>query len=264
MFFYFSTGIILNVVIFASQLLTLKTGAIDIVNVKGAPWFMYALGVYTALTYYLKRIDKRLVAVIIVIVALFAGYSSTINEYLSLSRIIVFYPYYYFASILDAKKVAEFTKKKMFKSLGAFLLALWGVLCGVYYDKISTLRMLFTGLHPYDRLPSGMAQYGWLYRLLCYVISSLLCFAVICLVPNKKLGIITTYGSRTLQVYFWHLTFVFIVHTLPIVSFFSSLPWGALCDVLICFAIAVLLSQKPFAYPTKLIKKYSFKEGEGI
>ena len=259
-FFYLSAAVMMKAVTFLFQRLITQTGELDFVDAIGPPWFLVALAAFTLISYFLSNINQYLVLIIAVIFTCFAGYTDSVNTFLSLSRIIVFFPFYYMGVIFDANKVAETLNKRIFKAIGAGLLILWGVLVTVLPDKMYTLRRLFTGANPYSRLPSGMVNEGGLYRLLCYVISGLLCFALLSLIPRKRLPLISCAGGKTLQIYFWHLPVIIFIHQIDTLSSLADVPLGAIVSVFICVGIAFLLAAKPFSFPTELLKKYTFEK----
>ena len=257
-FYYLATGITMSIVIFCFKHIVYHSGSLDFVYVMNAPWFMIALAAFTLLTHFLRDIDKRLILIISIIFACFAGYTSSFNDFLCVSRIIVFYPFYLAGTMLDADKIAEVSRKKPLRITGGVLIAAWTAACIFGYEKVYTLRKLFTGRNPFERLLSGMAPFGWEYRVLCYVISAALCFALICVIPSRKIPFISYSGTKTIQVYFWHLPMIYIIQVFDVGSVFAAVPWGAIGDVFICFAITLLLSLPPFAYPSELIRKYTF------
>ena len=69
---------------------------------SGAPWFMLAMAGFIVLAYVVKEIDPKVVLPVSIIVGCFVGYDSSVNDFLILSRIFVFFPFYY-AGILVSK-----------------------------------------------------------------------------------------------------------------------------------------------------------------
>ena len=258
-FYYAATGLLMGAVTFLFQRLLYGTGTLDYANLSGAYWFMLVLAAFTLLRHLLRRIHPAAVLLTAVVVACFAGYSDSIGPFLGVSRILVFFPFYFAGTMLNPQKLSDILDKKAFKITGAALVVLWGVLCGVLFDRVYTLRKLFTAQHPYAHLPEGMAEAGGLYRLLCYVIAALLCFALLALMPRRRLGVVTAAGGKTLQTYFWHLPFIFLIHTLDAGAWFST-PVGLFCALLLCVALALLLSLKPFGFPTEPFRRLAFRE----
>ena len=68
-------------------------------------------------------------------------------------------------------------------------------------------RKWFTGRRSYEFLQdyfSYAVKDGWWIRIAVWLVALCITFAIIALVPDGNLGFITTIGSRTLSVYFWH------------------------------------------------------------
>ena len=104
-----------------------------------------------------------------------------------------------------------------------------------------------------------MLDFGPLARAGCYVFSFLMCYAMIVLTPNKNIPIITTWGSKTLHVYFWHWPVImFILHFVPIVKI-NSLPIGVFGSVLLGFVITCFCSMKYCSIPLDWLKDISMK-----
>ena len=229
------------------------------------PWYMFALAGFMIISYVLRNVDKRLVLIIAVVVACFAGYDVEIGDKYALSRIIVFYPFFVAGTMTDPEKLDRVTNKGIYKALGGVILIVWGLFCGFDYYNIYKLRPLLTGRNNYWILKGAMADFGGLYRLLCYAISALLCFAVISLLARRKYALMTMVGEKTLQIYFWHTFFIRMLVEAPFIKTLVSTTAGQWVYLGLSFPFMLILTLKPFDYPCNLILKYSkSKEKEKI
>ena len=210
------------------------------------------------LTYVFRNVDKRMMLIIAIIVACFAGYAVDIGDKFSLMRIINFYPFYLAGTMVNRESVEKLAKKKGLKILGAVIIIAWIAACFISVKDIYFLRTLMTGKNPYSVLKPFMQPFGGLYRLLCYAVSALLCFAVICVSSTRKLPLITKIGSKTLQIYFWHAPILFVILPLP---FIQNMIEGDLLSqwlfALLGIPLSFILALKPFEFPCSLIMKYS-------
>ena len=77
------------------------------------PWFMLALFAFAVITIAVRDFSPKYVLFFSILLACLAGYDREINSFLSLSRIIVYYPFYYLGYMLDAAKIEEFFRKKL-------------------------------------------------------------------------------------------------------------------------------------------------------
>lgn len=219
------------------------------------PWFMFTLAAYTASGWVLRSFDKRFLLVFSILVGCFVGYDSTIGDQLYLSRIVVFYPFFVLGQMCDREKLEAVSEKRWLRLAGLAVLSIWAALCLFAREQIYTLRPLFTGRNPFSVnelfLPWGC---GW--RLLCYGISAVTGFALICVTPSRRLPVVSAYGARTLEIYYWHG---------PVRNIFNYFGIYTLCATrsgkLIWLACAVgttlLTGTKPFSFPARQILRWS-------
>ena len=260
--YYLLTGLVMKATVFLFQRLIYHTGLFTFSNLNGPDWFMLALAVYTALMYWLRRCKGKWILAVALPLALAAGYIDAINTFMSVSRVVVFFPFFVLGTMLPPDAVIRFVSKRKWRVTGSVLIAVWAVLNIFWGDRIAYLKLLFTGSTPYSYLPYGLAPYGALMRLLSYTIATLLGFSFLAVVPRREVRLQSRFGARTLQVYFWHLPLLFLLHTLDYQlcgTFLATVPWGYCVSILLSVGIALLLSTKPFAFPTNLIKKLTFQ-----
>ena len=169
--------------------------------------------------------------------------------------IFVFYPFYLCGQLITKQDILKINTNKALKVVGALILLIWLVLSITNADMLTVLRPLFTGRNSFssDEL---FVKWGFLYRLLCYLITSLLCFAVISVMPGRKIPLVSDYGTRTLQVYFWHWPFVRLLQLTGAEEALMGSGFGMTLWIIIGVALTFILSTKPFSFPTKQIFKY--------
>lgn len=256
---YLIFGYLYKIIIFAVRSLLGQNPNFYLLKEDGIPWYMFVLAAYILITYLLREVNPRLVLIISVILACFAGYDSSIGDFLVLSRIIVFYPFYVMGTLADKEKLLVFSKRPSRKIVGGIILTAWGVLCFTALDSIYALRPLFTGRNPFNEtLYNG----GCIFRLFCFILAITLGLALICVIPSANLSSISILGKRSLQVYFWHRPVIYILEALNFsdtlcVSFVGKLIY--LCCAVI---LTLLLSTKLFSFPTSQILRYRDRKTE--
>lgn len=178
----------------------------------GIPWYLFVMAEFELLFYLMRRIDAK-VKPWMMITGAFAlsaaiGYFPSVGDTFCLSRMINFLPIYMVGYYLDMKKFNAFIEKKSYKIAGVVVVIVSLIVCRMLPWGGYSLRKWFTGRRSYEFLSDffgGAAiSYGWLIRLGIWAIAILITLAIIALIPDRDFGFITTVGSRTLNVYFWH------------------------------------------------------------
>lgn len=214
-------------------------------------WFMLALFACYSLAWLLRKVPGKVVLPASIAVGLAIGYVPFISEGFALSRIIVFFPFFYAGVKFDRKTFARILDRPFGRGLGAVLMTAWFIICLVFEKNVYLLRRLFTGQNNYDELPKALGSGPILYRALVYLISALIIFSFFTLVPRKVIPRFTKYGSRTLSVYFWHLPVLdVILHTNWAVSLMKqNLGLQLLLALVLTVGLTYLFSWKPFTVP---------------
>lgn len=256
---FLAAGIITEIVIFLSKYILFGVNDFSLTSISGVPWYLLAMAAFMALNYVFRDVNKIFMLVTAVLIACFAGYSNEIGDEFTLSRIIVFYPFYILGSMTNKLKLEKLSKNVKLKLAGGAVLVIWAVICALYVSHFYYLRLLFTGRNSFaDTLAETMMPYGSLYRLMCYALTTLFGFSFICLCPARRIPVITDFGQRTLQVYFWHSTVIYILMSIPATASLTTGTTGTkLLFILFSIPALFLLSLKPFAFPCNIIMKCS-------
>ena len=229
----------------------------------GPSWFTFVLAAFTLISYLIRNHKKVYIAIAVLILGCFAGYDASVGDYFCLSRIIVFFPFYCLGTALGSERIVELKGKvkPWLIILAAVFVLGWLYVCFFHCNLAYHLRHLFTGRNPFSE---GIMAIGPLVRLFCYVVSFGMCSALVILVPNIKLGPITEWGSRTINVFFWHLPIYFLLeHVVGMGRLFYLGAWGKILFLLCGVLLTVILSQfKLFGFPINQIRQLSFWKNE--
>lgn len=253
--FCYTCIIVLKICLFLVGLIMNGTAALSFYGMDGIPWYMFVLAGYTVLSYMLRKMNKYFILVFSIILGLFSGYDSTLGDMFFASRFIVFYPFFVLGEILSPGELVKVMQRKRIRLLGLLVLVAWAVICVLRIDSVNILLPLFTG-----RIPFGQTfdMWGCLYRGLCYIITLIIGFGVMCVAPQERLPAITHYGSRTLQIYFWHNLIRDVLVNLKIHTIICISPFGKFIWLLLAIACTFVLGGiKLFGYPTNWIVKAS-------
>lgn len=237
------------------------TGAftINLLQEGGLPWYMIAMFLFMLITVALRDIKPSYVLTISLLLALVVGYDAGIRDFLAVSRVIVFFPFFYLGYIVKPESLQKISDKKWVKVLSVAVILIAVAIAFGYSEKAYILRPIFTGKNPYFLL-NEYEKFGALIRLICYCISAVLGFAFVAITPNKTpFGILAKFGSRTLAVYTFHYILIyFLYRQLHIKTFFESLfdnKGAGYMIIPLAIIITVVLSLKPFSVPLNAILK---------
>lgn len=251
---YVAIGLLWKIVYFLEKLLLTGKASFSLLSDNGVPWYMFVLAIYIMISYGLRNMNKRFIMAFSIMVACFVGYDAAIGDYLYLSRAIVFYPFFVLGEMTDKDLLVAYVQNKWLKVLAFSVLAGWGLLCLLDLNHTYVLRPLFTGRNPFS-VNEIFSKWGFAFRILCYIISLFGGFAVICVTTNRRLPVITLFGGRTLQIYFWHYFVIAVLTRLQINTFFMESPVRRVLWLLCAVLLAVILGWKPFGFPAIQIMK---------
>lgn len=168
-----------------------------------------------------------------------SGALAGLGDFLALDRVIAFAPFFFAGYFVGSERLMEFlggqqesvaapkratsrrrspegTSKRAGRSIVLVLTAL-GLLCFVLigtqtFDRLLPYRNVVYGawyyrFHPEQNqaaFPGALSSQLWLIRLAWFLVSGLMSFALLALMPNRQIPLITTTGQRTLQIYILH------------------------------------------------------------
>lgn len=251
-------GFMLKIGIFALTFGPIRGTSFHLFSDSEVPWFMFALAAFEVLAFSLRNIDKKFLLIVFCVIGCFAGYDSSIGDFLYLSRIFVFFPFYILGLMVDKDALMHLCARKKLKILSLAILIAWFA-CFFFFEHTYELRGLFTGRNPFDSFSNEMIRvYGGFFRLLCYTISVVVGFSVLCIIPQNNLGFFSAYGKKTIQVYFWHLIFLFYLKKLFGFTLVTT-PFGKIIWILCAIVVSFLLGLRVFSFPVKQIREYCRK-----
>lgn len=249
---YFSIGMLIKILNFAVLVVLGREKNIDFFSGSGVSWFVFALAGFILSSYLLRDVNPKLLLIISVILACFIGYDKKLDDFSIIFRIFNFYPYYMLGIVLDREKIQKVLHRKETIMIGWGILITWLMICVVNTNAVFTFRPLFFGHQSY-----GKYGFSFLYRLASYLLAGIVGGACICVMPNRKIPLVTEFGKRTLQVYFWHRAILYAFAELNVFGDICSSVVGKVIYLLVAIALTFVLSMKFFSFPTEFIVKYS-------
>jgi len=222
-------------------------------------WFLWVLFVFYILTYLLKSFPKKNVLILSLVFALLAGYDTQIGTQFALSRILVFYPFFYLGYAFKRKNLNRILDNKALKVTSFFWLIAYGVILFLTIDiGAYRMRKFFTGQNSYKTIFGENFFADWhlfaaapVFRLITMLLTFATMIAFLALVPKRRLFAISTAGRRTLAVYFWHLPIVTVIINVGVLHFFAiaSLKNCFFFSLGVAVLLTLLLSLPCFSIP---------------
>jgi len=251
---YFSIYLVYKIATIATQAVLQEKWSFTLFSDSQAPWYMFAMMVFILLAYVLRDINNKLFVLLLALgVGCCSGYDASIGDFLITSRIIVFFPFYYLGTLVPSEKLEQMGTKTKWKIIGLLVLAVWFGICYFKIDSAYILRHLFTGRNPFN---DTVRPIGAIIRLGCYFITALSGLSFILMIPNRRMGYFTTAGSRSLQVYFWHLMILYILKHFGWLDQLVAMGGiGKIILLIVAVGVTFLCSTKLFSQPTNFLMK---------
>lgn len=263
-YFFLTLYVLLKFLIYLVLLLYGKT-EFHLLTEDGVPWYLLVMAECFILTYLTRKVNRRLLLVLSIVLACVAGYIPSLGDFLCLSRLIAFYPFFLAGISMDPAKLLKVSEKPVFR-IGSFIVLLVLAYTALFQTKyLSGLLPLLTGRHPFCDIDERFAAYGGILRLCCYIGSGTLIFCWISIIPRRKC-FLSEMGKRTIQPYFLHRPILFVLQYFNVCGLLStaipSKMW-MFVYLAIGLGLCILLSQKwleaPFAQLQKNIYRCSRK-----
>ena len=174
-------------------------------------WYILALFIYRLTIEALGKI--RFIVLLSILFALWAGTRSEFTTFLSSSRIVVFFPFFVAGYLWKSEYITAIRKFK-----GKWILVvISGVLLWAIPNYMIPNEMgiaIFRGNHGYQLCGLTDPQ-GVILRLLMYLVSFVVVYTMLALVPDIKLPL-TYVGRHTMGIYFFHYPIMIIMNGLYI------------------------------------------------
>ncbi len=197
-----------------------------------------------------KSRKKQIVYVCISVAAALAiGYLSEFSTLLSISRTVVFFPFFLAGFYLKEYLTQPHgTCTKDATKLFALLFLTVAVIVLLLLRKPIKRDWLY-GIMPYS-----VSEYGPGWRGLLLLLAAVMTGALFILMPEKKVAFLSTLGTRTMPVFLFHMFVMLLLH-----KYRAYLPQQLWFPILVTFGCVVVFSQKPFVWlasPLSEWKKY--------
>lgn len=170
----------------------------ELLDPRWSLWFLISLFFWNILLLIFNKFKPAVALTITIAIGLAAGYADWITNYLSLSRTLVFFPFFLAGYFLnkDDFQMLRSNKAKVVAATVMFVVTI-GI---VYFSDLD--EKWFFGSKPYGELESE-AVLGMLKRTGIYALQFLMAGSFFAFIPRRRF-FFTRWGRNTLYVYLLH------------------------------------------------------------
>ena len=254
--YYILIGYLLKICIYLVKISFGKSPNFYLFEDTGIPWFMFAMAAFMVITYLTKKWNWKILLPFSILLACIAGYFDQIGNFLYLSRILVFFPFYYIGYLLKPAVVLEKVNHRFMKGLSLAILTCGLLVCVFCIKDCYSYIRLFTARNAYEFI--NVDHCGALHRLAWYGIAMIMSLSVIILTPNKEFKLADKIGQRTLQIYFWHRLILYVIMYSGFAKqLMEQMPmFWEMVYLAIAMVVTLLLVPKCFSLPLTLLKHW--------
>lgn len=228
-------------------------GYFGIVSPGFTLWYLQTIIIYKLFTYILDEFKPLPIILLSIILGLFIGYDNFATTVGSISRIITMFPFFIMGYYTNENFLLGLKEKSHIILSVLILLVVAISLPNIMYGKIKMPIEIFYGKIPYADL--GLGKYGFLHRLLWYILATITSISFLSIVSQKKIPIISKFGTRTLQVYCLHALIFLLFQNSKYYFNIMEMTVTKQCLILIIgsMILTLFLSLKIFSYPFDFI-----------
>lgn len=197
-----------------------KETGLHLLYPKFSLWYLLALFVWRTVTPYIKKCPYYMPAA--VTAGLLIGLSGMQDNYLSLPRILYFYPFFLAGINFNRGMVTKFGKTYIRVLSAAGIAVFTAFIAFAPVCRSLSVKVCY-GRYNYDFLEQDMAE-GILCRAVCYTIGFAMTFAVMMLIPERR-TFCSYIGTRTMAIYLFHgLTYSYLKECTSILKNITAIP----------------------------------------
>lgn len=203
----------------------------SLLNFGSAPWYLLSMAYWYVSVLFLSQIKAKWALPLSILVALAAGCFKGFDDFMALSRTLVFFPFFVAGYYLTREQVTRIRGSRWLPCTAVLVLAfciLWFLFDGWGLVEFAYISH---GATPYE---SSRAM-GVLLRCLFFVLAIFISLGVLFITP-KRACLLTKLGERTLQIYVLHRIIRGVCSELGLfdLSLFQ--------DQVLCIAVVLLIS----------------------
>lgn len=229
-------------------LLLHKETGLYLTKPKFTLWYLLALFLWRVITPYVRKIPHHMVLAILA--GILIGFSNMEDNFLTIPRAVVFYPFYLAGTAFDRETLTKLRtgKGKQISTLCIVIILVFLTFLGL--RRIAPMQ-IFYGRYNYAFMKQGILE-GVLWRIAMYLIGFAMTFSVMILMSEKKFSL-SCIGKRTMAIYLFHgLTYTYLENCTTVLENRNTLEETVLL-LAACVGLTYIFSLKPFTSFTNSI-----------
>lgn len=223
-------------------------------------WFMLTMASLLVMTYAFRRVRPVCLLLIAILCGFVIGYDDNVGDIFSLTRTVVYWPFFLLGYYLDPEKLQNAMNSKIVRAVGIAVFALFLIMVYWQWGFYNGITPMFSAHNGARSIHEGFAGYHAWFRLPYYLWVCVVSFAFMSLIPHRRLFFITNAGGRTLAVFFFHNM---LLRESGFVTWLqTSLPGekAYVAAIIVCAIVwTAFLSLKPFNIPFKWIMNAKYE-----
>ncbi len=168
---------------------------------QGTPWYLFSLASWYCLVPFFERVKPVCAVALSIALGLLVGLYPAIGDILSLSRTLVFLPFFLCGYYCQQDQLLRFKSNDLVRVVSVALSI--GILAALFFARSSIYPHVFPQVYGDKSYADGLVR-GVTDRSIVYLFGTILSIAVICLIPLKRCAPLAYIGQRTLQIYVVH------------------------------------------------------------
>ena len=215
-------------------------------------WYIQVLIIYALLVPVLDRLKPSFCLVLCFVAGLIIGIDRSAGHAASLSRLLVFSPFFMIGYYMDNNFLEKFKEKKkiIFGILGLVVCA---AIYYIYFYDLPKILDMSAAKASYFKMGYRSSE-GMIWRVQWYIAAFVLIAVFACLTP-KCHTFFSFIGKNSLSVFILHLPLCVLLKEIDFYKFFLNRSWMLVLPVFVLIAVAVCFAaaSKPFFWPFKKI-----------
>lgn len=221
-------------------------------------WYIQLLIYYSLLMPVITRIKPSVCILGSIAFGLLVGLDKSAGHVASLSRALVFMPFFLIGFYMKKEYIQKLFKKE-FVVIGLIALIVIGAILYMNLNELPQLLNMSSGKLSYAAMKMDSFE-GVSYRLSWYLATAIIIIFVMMVTPRFKC-FFSSVGQKTLQIFILHLIAVVILRKTPLYTFLLNFDdWIVVTISLVASAVLTyILSLKIFSYPFDYLMNLKFK-----